>query len=268
MKFVQASRTLRGRAEVVGARARTLAAMMAVLVGAAAPSACANAVVDDVAAGGSDAGTKKGPSTTTKGDDDDDDDSTIGEPPDETTPERDAGAGTDAGSGGTQDGGSGTGAGCKQRVVINEVMPEGSDAGEFVELYNPYDCDVSLGGLVLKYQSKDPSSSTTLYTFAGTNKIVSKGFFVIGTKDEPKKNVTMSGGLGNAGGQVAVVDGSGQILDGVGFGALRGDFYEKATAPVPGKGKSIGRKIDGVDTNDNSKDFQVFSDPTPGSSNK
>lgn len=186
-------------------------------------------------------------------------------------PQDDAGSGSGTQKDAGADGGGGGGpSGCTTKLVINEVLVEGGpDNSEFVELYNPNACDVDFSGWELRYLSKNPASSTDGVAFftAGNGATLKGGkFYVVGYGDigvTPDK--TFGGTLGNAGGQVALVDESGSIVDAVGWGAT-GKYTEGTSAKVPAVGKSIGRHPDGADTDDNQSDF-VEGDTTPGASN-
>lgn len=180
-------------------------------------------------------------------------------------PTPDASTGTDSG-GGT----------CTGKILLNELLPAGSNFNqEFIELYNPSTCDVDIGGFKLLYQSAAgvPAQGTLLHTFAAATMIKGKGYYVVGTtqytgaKDATFTNVKENGGLSNNG-QVALFDGGGQKLDGIGYGTLTGgDYVETKAAPVAPATASIARKTDGLDTDDNSKDCDWFTTPTPGAKN-
>jgi hypothetical protein len=197
-------------------------------------------------------------------DDSQDDDAGPGDPgtTDPTPTDPDAGA----------DGGS-----CTGKIVINEFMPAGTAANdEFLELYNPSACDVTLDGFKLLYKSSTgmPSNGSPLHTFPTGTTIKGHGYYVLatlqhmGTKDATFNGggVTVNGGLSNEG-QIAIFDGSANKLDSVGYGAATGDYVEKSPAPKAPATASIARKADGVDTDDNSKDFDWYTNPTPGAKN-
>lgn len=161
-------------------------------------------------------------------------------------------------------------AGCTDKIVINEVMPEGSTGEEFVELYNPNDCDVSVGKWKLLYRSKSNSVDQTAFTFSSSQKIGAKEFFVVGTSKIPGKDAAfaLTSILGNAGGQIGLVDTGDKLVDAVGFGPATGDYVEGTSAALPGAGKSIARVPDGHDTDDNAADLVKLDTPTPGASNE
>jgi hypothetical protein len=171
-------------------------------------------------------------------------------------------------------GGTGT---CTAKIVINEILTEGGAINrEFIELYNPNTCDVVIDGFKLRYKSAagTPPTGTLLHTFAVGTTIKAKGYYVVGTAGYTNmaKNVTFSatdntgnGFLSTSSGQVALFDAMDVKLDGVGYGNLTGgDYVEVKAAPVCPANASIQRKTDGVDTEDNSKDCDWFTTPTPG----
>ncbi|MBX3196954.1 MAG: lamin tail domain-containing protein [Labilithrix sp.] len=164
---------------------------------------------------------------------------------------------------------SGSGPGCTGKVVINELQTRGATAAqEFVELYNPNSCAVSLAGWKLPYKSDTGNGNTVLHTFASGASIPAQSFLVLGTASfSVNKDVTMTGGNMSDQGQVGLVDDTGSVVDAVGFGATLGPYIEGTAAASPSANGSIGRKSDGLDTDNNASDFARFSTPSPGVSN-
>lgn len=182
-------------------------------------------------------------------------------------PSRDGGGSDDSGKS-TDD--SGGGSGCTGKVVINELMTRGTAGAtqEFVELYNPGSCAVSLGGWKLAYKSKAGAGNTVLHTFGAGDSIAAESFLVLGTASfTVKKDVTMNGGMADDGGQVGLVDDTDKLVDGLGYGGATGPFVEGKAAGAPSSNGSVGRKIDGGDTDDNAADCQVFNQHTAGAPN-
>jgi hypothetical protein len=183
-------------------------------------------------------------------------------------PEPDAAAPADSGT-------------CTGKIVINEILTEGGALNkEFIELYNPSTCDVVIEGFKLKYKSASgtPPLGTLLHTFAAGTTIKGKGYYVVGsTQYAGKKDATFSatdntgnGFLSKSNGQVALFDAAASAakFDGLGYGTLTGgDYVETKAAPVAPATASIARKTDGLDTDDNSKDCDWFTTPTPGAKN-
>lgn len=162
--------------------------------------------------------------------------------------------------------------GCTGALVINEVQTEGTDANhEFVEIYNPTPCDVSLEGYALKYSSGGSSTPSTFFTGLVSHKVLARGYFVVASSTFPgPKTATYTGGTMAAdNGQVGLFDKLGARIDAVGYGTLTGakPLTEGNAAPTPGMaGKSIQRIPNGSDTNNNQVDFRS-ANATPNASN-
>ncbi len=160
-------------------------------------------------------------------------------------------------------------AGCTGKVVINELMTRGPGGAtdEFVELYNPNSCAVSLGGWKLAYKSKTGTGNTVLHTFAVGDSVAAGAFLVLGTSSfSAKKDATMNSGMADEG-QVGLVDDGNVVVDAVGYGAATtGTYVEKTPASAPPSNGSIGRKC-GVDTDKNSADFAEYTQHSAGAPN-
>ena len=154
-----------------------------------------------------------------------------------------------------------SGGSCSGHVVLNEVQTDGTSAtDEFVELYNPTGCKVTLGGWKLQYRSSGNSAPSLLYTFTASESIEANSFLLIG-------NGKIKPGMAKSDGQVGLVDDGDTTIDGLGYGSVsNGSFTEGSTAPSPTG--SVGRKSDGVDTDNNAQDWKAFSTATPGASNQ
>jgi len=172
-------------------------------------------------------------------------------------------------------------------VVINEVYGGGGNSGstytnDFIELYNNGPA-MDISGYQLNYGS---ATGTAAFNAAGTDNqyasiipagttLAAGGFYLIqeaagtgGTTPLPSPNLVDSTAIAMAGSafKVQLIDSTGAQLDLVGVGSTA-NLYE-GTGPAPGiaNATSSQRKIDGVDTNDNSADF-FTSAPTPGATN-
>jgi hypothetical protein len=152
--------------------------------------------------------------------------------------------------------------GCTGAIVINEVQTEGTDANhEFVEIYNPTPCDVSLEGYTLKYSSTTSSTPSTFFTGLLSHRVLARGYFVVASSTYPgAKNATYTGGTMAADdGQVGLFDKLGARVDAVGYGSISGSkpLTEGNPAPTPGTvGRSVQRIPNGTDTNNNQVDFR------------
>jgi hypothetical protein len=163
---------------------------------------------------------------------------------------------------------SGTAA-CTGKIVINELQQDGTNGAEFVELYNPTGCSVALGGWKLMYRSSENNPGVgSQHTFDPGDSIPAKGFLLFGNnKFTSTKDGEISGGLGNSGGQVGLVDDTNKVIDAVGYNSgTTGMYTEGSPAGMAGSGESIARKQDGMDTNNNNSDFKKGT-PTPRAPN-
>lgn len=185
----------------------------------------------------------------------------------------DPGPTPDASTGDADSGGS-----CTAKIVINEILTDGGAINkEFIELYNPNTCDVAIEGFKLRYKSASgmPAQGTLLHTFAAATTIKAKGYYVVGTAQYGGTKDVQFSATDNTGngflsnnGQVALFDATDVKIDGIGYGTLTGGDYTETKAAVSAtQTASIGRKPDGADTDDNSKDCTFFSSPTPGAKN-
>lgn len=159
---------------------------------------------------------------------------------------------------------------CDGKVVINELMAQGASgaAEEFVELYNPTGCAVSLAGWKLAYRSSSNSAGPDLFGFPAGSSIAAQGYLLLGSASfRGTKDATMQDGMAKGGGQIGLLDDNQKLVDGVGWGNASGAYTEGSAAPAPADGASIGRKTDGVDTGSNSADFKAISSPTPRAPN-
>jgi hypothetical protein len=163
-------------------------------------------------------------------------------------------------------------------IVINELEPAGDGGAEFVELFNANSCALSLGDFKLLYRSgANVPSVGSLHAFGAADAIRSHTFLLFANdKFVGKRDGDLTGSMGNAAGQVALVNDVGDIVDAVGYGDVTdagpikeaGAFTEKKAVPLGPNAVSVGRKKDGVDTDDNAADFKSFTQHTSGVSNE
>lgn len=185
----------------------------------------------------------------------------------------DGGAGT-AGTGGASGGAGGSDAGvCTGPVVINEVATDGtSGSDEYVELYNAGDCTVDLDGWRLDYTSSSGSTKTN-WTGTSSDSLPAKGYFVLaggGFAGTANYKWGSGFGLAKSGGGVALYNGvSTSPVDSMAWENVPSshiDIEGTACANIPSLA-SASRIPDGHDTNDNSADFVVPAQRTPGKPN-
>jgi hypothetical protein len=132
-------------------------------------------------------------------------------------------------------------------VTLNELMPHPL-AGEpnWIELFNPTEEAFEVTGCTIKI-------NTNSYPIAGT---INPGSFGMVT------------GILNFNPEAGLVSlqCSGLLYDKVAYGTYN-DGNAEDNAPASPQGSSVGRKLDGQDTDNDIADFRTFSVPTPGEPN-
>jgi Lamin Tail Domain/MBG domain (YGX type) len=206
-------------------------------------------------------------------------------------------------------------------VEINEVQTGTTTTPnqQFVELYNPGKASANISGWQLEYTSaaagRSGTTITTLATLPAGTTIAPRGYYLIGgagyasagtqPPDNQSFTQTSTTQLAKTGGGIAIADGTGFVVDSLGYGvnvnsgyaisayqrasnafvescpaqsygvvptvtdtALTALFPVSSTnTPSIPDGDSLVRLPDGADTGSNCNDFTVSSTPTPGSSN-
>ncbi len=171
------------------------------------------------------------------------------------------------------------------KVVISEVYGGGGAAAstwqrDYVELYNPTDQAVDLGGTSVQYRSAtgtaNPSGVTPL-----SGSIPAKGYFLVGegtgTSGAPVPTPAVNGSISMSGTAATIflanqataltapptgsLTGNPAVLDVVGYGTS--NTFETAAAPATSTSTSAERNAAGADTDDNSHDFTIGTG-TPG----
>jgi uncharacterized protein len=162
-------------------------------------------------------------------------------------------------------------------VLLNEVYGGGGNSGatwrnDFVELFNRGKAAVDLTGWQVQYWSAgaaagaEPAGATAL-----TGSIAPGGHFLIqegagsnaAATALPEPDVTGTLALSGTGGQVAVVDASGSVVDRLGWGAAV--VAEGGPAAATTNATSSTRNNTCVDTDENAADFASVA-PTPQNS--
>lgn len=193
--------------------------------------------------------------------------SVSGEPTPGFENEEDTGGGSTGGGGADCDGEPGL-------VVINEFVadPAGTDAdAEWVELYNADTVAVDLTGWVLAGGTSSFSSKVEL---SGTMEPAE--YLVVGGELVDFAHIVGNLSLGNAGSNSDGIQlqGCQGYTDTVIYGELNEDDWTEDTgelatemAPQPKSGVSIGRVVDGVDTDVSGADFALLDFASPGAPN-
>ncbi len=157
-------------------------------------------------------------------------------------------------------------------VLVNEVATgtSVSASDEFVELFNPSATTaVEVSDWTVVYRSATAVSDTTLVTIPTGTIIQPLGYYLAGgsTYSGAAADQTFTTGLAAAGGAVGIRNGSGVLIDSVGWGTATNALVEGSAATAPAAGSSIGRSPNGQDTNNNASNFVVFVTPTPRAAN-
>jgi hypothetical protein len=148
------------------------------------------------------------------------------------------------------------------KLVINEFVakPHVTQTTEWIELYNPTGGDVSLDGWTIEDNTGSTYGSGTGDTALDDKTVPANGYLVL-NKSEGDFGFAM-----NDGGDIIILKKATVAVDRVAYG----DFDDGNTAdnaPKPGIDNSTGRFPNGVDTDNDSADFRVFYNPTPGAPN-
>lgn len=157
-------------------------------------------------------------------------------------------------------------------LVINEILvdPNGSDGGqEFVELLNTGPGVADLTEVLFQFANgaDGPIWKTQWRGEAGDLLAPGESFLIVdrnwmgSVPGQAEVNLSLQNGPDAV--RLACGD---EILDLVGYGALTDTLMMETSPAKVETGKSLSRKPDGKDTNDNQADF-VSTDPTPGAWN-
>ncbi len=161
-------------------------------------------------------------------------------------------------------------AGSNASLLVNELLydPAGPDAGqEFVELVNTSVFAAPLDGLTVEAgNGSHPGEWKTVWRGGSGRAIPPGGFYRIGAPG-PGQGEEADLGLQNGPDAIRLCK-NGVVLDRIGYGApLDPSFVEGRPAPAARSGCSLARRFDGIDTDDNSADFESAR-PSPGRPNR
>jgi len=138
----------------------------------------------------------------------------------------------------------------QSNIVINEFLPTPNTTmgeSEWIELYNPTNNTISLGGWSIV------DNTTSEASLSGT--ILAHGYKVLN-----KSSGDFSFSL-NSIRDVIRLKNNTVLVDEVTYGSNAGN------APVPDYSESVGRSPNGVDTGIDSADFRIYITPSPGAAN-
>jgi hypothetical protein len=174
------------------------------------------------------------------------------------------------------------------QVVINEFHYDNTPNPDhqFVELYNSGASAVDVSGWTLTSRASTGTPVST-QTIPASTSIPAGGFYVIGNSEVPNVNLAAAGSfLGLGVDTLELANSSSSLIDGVAYetnkgvpttgvpagfaaqvgGGIYGN-YQSATVGGNTASASLGRYIDGHDTNDNGRNFGMRPS-TPGVSNQ
>jgi hypothetical protein len=152
-------------------------------------------------------------------------------------------------------------------ILITEVQIEGEKIdNDFIELYNPNELDVDIGGYKLRKRNSTGSESSVC-VFPDGSIIKAKGYFLwANSKDD--FNIIIGADIGRTAtlagnNSIALFSPEDEILDALAWGESNSPFLEgTAFLKNPGANESLSRKWDDTlqnyqDTNNNLEDFQI-----------
>ncbi|MFH1745275.1 MAG: lamin tail domain-containing protein [bacterium] len=155
-------------------------------------------------------------------------------------------------------------------VVISEIqIAGGSSSDEFVEIYNPTGVAVDLTGWKLKKKTGSGVESNLVASFPTFFLGPNAHFLIVhqtGYDGAVVADMTFSGSSFTISNDntILLYNSGDSLIDKVGYGAAI-DF-ETSPSVNPLSNQSIGRAVDGQDTDNNSLDFLEQSSPTPQNS--
>lgn len=149
-------------------------------------------------------------------------------------------------------------------ILINQVSPEYDSAShEYIELVNTTGKTFDLSELSISYHAKSGNKAVAGNTLTGTLQphsywlLSPKGNVVVGKTSLPRDGHCTDGFAASAG-QIALLRKTDStIIDGFGYGSIDVMTYtENASAAAPFTKGGYKRKAEGVDTDNNSVDFE------------
>jgi len=149
-------------------------------------------------------------------------------------------------------------------ILINQVSPQYDSAShEYIELVNTTGKTFDLSELSISYHAKSGNKAVAGNTLTGTLQphsywlLSPKEMVVVGKTSLPRDGHCTDGFAATAG-QIALLRKTDStVIDGFGYGSIDVQTYtEKAPAPAPSTKGGFKRKSEGVDTDNNSLDFE------------
>jgi competence ComEA-like helix-hairpin-helix protein len=150
-----------------------------------------------------------------------------------------------------------------KKILINEVQISSIEQ-RFVELYNPNEYEINLTDWYLQRKKEAATPEDTWETFVSSphfkDKIILPNSYFLISREIEGADILLKDMALKIDNALALKNKKEEIIDKLGWGMSLN--FENFPAPNPDEAKSISR-IDGIDTDDNSKDF-IISEPTPG----
>ena len=155
-------------------------------------------------------------------------------------------------------------------IVLSEVMTGYVDglSKEFIELYSNQAEAVDISGWSIEYKSATGTSWSKRAIAAQDTLIEPKQFLVFSTETDGNGDTQkLTSGMSQTGGNVRLRNKEGVVIDQVAWGD--GNAPEGSAVGAPAVGQSMARKVvDGsesmVDSDDNSQDFELAPEASPG----
>jgi|GEM_PF-1591926 len=153
-------------------------------------------------------------------------------------------------------------------ILINQFSPGYNGASdEYIELVNTTNKIFNLADVAIRYQSASGSSGLAGGVLSGT--LLAKQYWLlssnatitVGMNHGTPRDGAIAAGMAATSGQLALVRVTDNtILDALGYGAITGGTYvEFLPAESPPVNGGLRRKVDGLDTDNNSNDFITVS---------
>lgn len=162
-------------------------------------------------------------------------------------------------------------------LVISEVYGGGGNTGapyrsDFIELHNPTAAAISVSGLSVQYRSTSGGAGGAAVALTGS--VPAHGYYLIKAADGantglpalPAPDATTTFTMSGTAGQVLLINGTGftgtgnvagnpNLVDMVGYGTGNNTFEGATMSANLSNSTSAGRKVVGVDTDNNNADF-------------
>ena len=161
-------------------------------------------------------------------------------------------------------------------IYFSEVLPgiSGDNTHEFIELHNTGHSSVDLSGWSIGYQLKEGKDESVIYVWeGGATEIPPLGHYLLaydGTDLAVTSDAVYETALFERKGGLVLRDGTGEIVDSIGWGEAPAGYFagEPAAAPEGGSLERLpgGEAGNGQNEGSNAADFQLLATPNPQNS--